>query len=408
MNTDNDQLETILGSKLHDRAGAVSGSPLTFHDVRGRATSIRRRRLAGAGIGLVAAVAVIAPFAISSTGLMDTKGPDQPVAPAPTQVVRAALTLDGLQRGDDPAIEYFTGDGVVLPDTGLQRLPTSLQALVPSELDGWWLALSPGRDEVLTLGPGFDQVSAQAIGQNFVSGPDRSAVAWTEVEGNRQTLTMHSTTADDDDAVWDFPRTPQVDPVDFAGGGSLLFQTTNRADGTHEMGIASEDGTTSLFEGDFVQAIAASPVTGLVAVQTSSDSEAAGCFGVVDPSSTTARTVWETCAYSLGAFSPDGRYVLASDPYLSGLGPTSVSVLEAETGDLVTTFQPGRGTPITLMGLVWESSGSILAMTNDGSDNTLLRLGVDGTIEETVEPIPDDPMADVPFYLGSDRRRGAF
>ena len=215
-----------------------------------------------------------------------------------------------------------------------------------------WLALSPGRYELRWLNEDFEPTDQVQITENFVSNPDRSWVAYTTVDQAAQTLVQAPTNGGSVVSA-EFPAVPQVDPVDFVGDGEVLYQTTDSRGRHQTIGISSDAGEVA-FEGRFVKAIAANTETGLVTVQTKSNPDTSGCFGVVDPAVSTAELVWDTCDYSLGAFSPDGKYVLASDPYQSGAGPASVSVLHARTGDLVASFQPERGTQVTLN----NSSGS--------------------------------------------------
>ncbi len=226
-------------------------------------------------------------------------------------------------------------------------------------------------------------------------------VAWTFPESGAQTLRLHSTTDPDAGMAWSFPDFPVVDPVDFVGDGSLVYQSADER-GRATIGIANPDGSTTEFEGDFVQAIAASPVTHLVAVQTKTNRDASGCFGVV-AADNTAETVWDTCDYSIGAFSPDGSYVLASSPYQSGLGLASVAVLDAWTGRLIARFDQPRNSQIAVNNAAWESPDTFVAVAMEGLDTTILRFGVDGTLEDTIEHV--ESVSDQAFYLGDDRTR---
>ena len=167
-----------------------------------------------------------------------------------------------------------------------------------------------------------------------------------------------------------------------------------------------DSGTTTTDGGLYVKAVSANPETGLVAVQTKSNKDASGCFGVLDAAASIATTVWESCDYSLGAFSPDGRHVLASSSYLSGDGPTSLAILDARTGAPVATFEPSGRTMVTLRGVVWESPETVVAVATQATTTSVVRFGLDGTLEETVDAVEGDPYADLPFYLGLDRRRG--
>ena len=70
-------LDDQLNRTLREHADGVHGAPLAFDDVRGRATSIRRRRRLASGLGVAAAIAVIVP-----TAMFATKGNDSSPQPA--------------------------------------------------------------------------------------------------------------------------------------------------------------------------------------------------------------------------------------------------------------------------------------------------------------------------------------
>lgn len=74
---------------------------------------------------------------------------------------------------------------------------------------------------------------------------------------------------------------------------------------------------------------------GLTAVQLST-SDTGSCSGVYD--ARRGAYLWRTCANSLLQFSQKGSYLLATEPYLDGLGLGTLSALEARTGDLLATF----------------------------------------------------------------------
>ena len=404
MNTNHDELERMLGRQLHDQVDHMGGHPLGLGDVKGRAGRIRRNRRIAAGVGVAAAVAIIAPVAMFVAQGLDGAERELDPAPspdAPVEIARTTLTLDGLDRGDAPGVEYFTPDGVVLPEGGLQELDASYQALVPSEADDGWIAVEPDRQGIRYFSEDFEPRGGSSKTDGFATTPDRSWVTWSAPEPGGQTLLVRSTTAMKPGTAWDFPEFPAVMPVGFLAEDRVVFQTVDQQDGSVDAGIAEPDGSVTELPG-VVGVATASPANGLIAVQTRTNKDASGCFGVVDPDVSTGNPVWETCDHSLGAFSPDGRYVMASSPYGDGFGLTTLDVLDAETGEMVARFTQAGNTRIDLVMPVWESDGTIVAVAAEGETQTMVRLGVDGTLEEVVDPV-EGVYGDLYFYLGEDR-----
>lgn len=404
MNTNHDELERMLGRQLNDQVAGMNDHPLGLGDVKGRAGRIRRNRRIAAGVGVAAAVAIIAPVATLAAQNLDSSGREVPPAgPVPVEIARKTLTLDGLERGDAPSVEYFTPDGVVLPGEGLQPLDLSYQALVPSAADGGWIAVEPDRTGLRYLTEDFEPQGGSSKGDGFATTPDRAWVTWTAPESGAQTLVLRSTTDSEAGMTWDFPEFPAVRPVDFVAEDRVVFEVVDPEDGSVDAGIAEPDGSITKLPG-IVGVASANPVNGLVAVQTRTNEDASGCFGVVDPEVSRSEPVWETCDHSLGAFSPDGRYVMASSPYGDGLGLTTLDVLDAETGEMVARFSQASNTQIALVMPVWESADTIVSVAVEGETQTMLRLGVDGTLEEVVDPVEGE-YGDLYFYMGEDRAR---
>jgi hypothetical protein len=397
-------LERELGRQLHEQVDHRHDAPLDLGDVRGRAGRIRRNRRLAVGAGVAAALAVIVPTAVLAGGGLNRSQEPDPAPPAEERVaVHTTLTLDGLPRGADPAIEYFTEDGVVLPDQGLVEQDLSWQALIPSERDGGWIAVGPAGDEVRYLSEEFEDQGGSGIGDALVSNADRSYVAWTASEPGAQTLVQHATTESGTDRFWDFAASPPVEPVGVLGEDRVVFKTTDQRTGEVTVGIAEPDGSTSGFA-DVVDALAVSP-DGLVSVMTRSKPDGSGCFGIVDTAADPTAVAWETCENSLGVFSPDGRYVLAGPAYLDGGGDRTLAVLDARTHREVATFDQPRNGQVTITHTAWESDDTAVAHVSDGQSEALLRFGVDGTLERATDVAKGNGFADYAYYLGDDRVR---
>jgi hypothetical protein len=399
---DQDQLQRQVARELREQAEQLSPAHFGLEAVKGRAGRIRRNRRIAAGVAVAAGIAVVVPTAMSVGGALRTDdGIDPAPDPTPTHVAHTTLTLDGLQRGDDPQIEYFTPDGVVLPGRGLRPLDASYQALVPSEADGGWIAMEPDGQGIRYFTEDFEPQGGSSATQSFVTTPDRAWVAWVTPEPGAQTLVLHSTTDSDRGMVRDLPELQVAVPVGFVAEDRVVFETTDQR-GTTEVFVAEPDGSTTELSG-YVGAMDANPNNGLIAVQVKVNDDASGCFGVVDPAVSLSEPIWETCNHSLGGFSPDGRLVMASSPYQSGIGPTSIDVLDARTGELVAEFSQTRTTQIALVQPSWESPESIVAIALDGPMVAMVRLGVDGSLATIADPVEGDWATDLQYYFGSDR-----
>jgi hypothetical protein len=191
--------------------------------------------------------------------------------------------------------------------------------------------------------------------------------------------------------------------VGVLGDDRVLFETTDQRTGEVTVRIAEADGSISEFA-DVADAVAVS-ADGLVSVMTRSNPDGSGCFGLVDTTADPTAVAWETCDHSLGAFSPDGRYVLAGPAYRSGAGDLMLAVLDARTHREVATFDQPRKGQVTIGQKAWESGDTVLAFVSDGPKQALLRFGVNGTLERATDVVKGSDFTDVAFYFGVDRSR---
>jgi hypothetical protein len=103
--------------------------------------------------------------------------------------------------------------------------------------------------------------------------------------------------------------------------------------------------------------------------------------------------VWETCDHQLGAFSPDGQHLVGLAAYFDGPGSPSLSILDATTGEPVVDFEltaaPQRVVAIAPE-VVWEDDQTLLATYIDGTEQYVVRLGLDGTVERVAGPVTND------------------
>ena len=401
MNT-HDELEHLLTRDLRDQVDDMDDVQFSLGDVRGQARRIRRNRRIVAGVGVAAALALVVPTTIATSGMLEGRTEIQPApSPDPTpdgpvEATRTTLTVEGLARGEAPTIEYFTPDGVVLPGVGTRPLPESYQALAPGT-DGGWIALGPARGEVIYLSEDLEPQGSTPSGDGFATTPERDYVAWTVPAAGAQTIFLRSSTRPEDTTSWDFAERPSVEPVGILGPDSLVYEQTT-AQGEVTVGIARPDQTTT--DLPYLQAIAADPVNQVFSVQTESR-PSSGCFAVVEVS--TLLPAWETCDYKLGSFSPDGAHVMATNADSDGAGPSRLYVLDARTGDVVADFSSNGRSPVTLLRPAWESATGVVATAMEGTTQTMVRMTVDGTLEEVTDPVDARDYGDVYYVVGQDR-----
>lgn len=404
MSNDTDQLSRAL----RDHSEQMAGRSLDLGDVKGRARSIRRRRQAGAGAVAAVVLAVAAPVAITVTDAFDaqpvppadrTETPDpnpdrtdqaqpEPVFPAEPVV----LTTEGLPDGKPTTVPYidYGANQLVTPE-GTVDLPGQTAMAAPYG-DGWITIGGEGPLVRWTDADGDPIRSEPAASSLLAVSDDGSQVAWVEGRfGDPQVELVAAPTSGGEERSWMIePGDGEVRPVGFLGEDRPVFTVVE----TSVNAIAEPDG--SLTElGVFNWVSDASTANGLVAGQTSYGVQKS-CYGVMDPDASTTETLWGTCDHRLGSFSPDGSYVFGIDPEADGMGSPSAAVLDARTGEVLVRFEPDRNDQLVLSQLAWEDDDSLVAVTVDGIEGLMLRLGLEGTVE-AVGPTGSTANMSLPF-----------
>ena len=400
----------LLARELRERAGDVAGHPVSFTAVRASAKRLQRRRQVVTGAVAAAVAGIALPTGVAVTAALNDNGTDTPgyvtgpsASASPTDASSATaltppsepvrLTLQGLERGEAPAIPYFRLGETVTPE-GTFDTDIVMQALV-RRADGWiGLGYAGKGEQVFFMDENMNVTGEERSGQRLAASSDGSLVSYVRVdEDGSQTLLS---AAELDAMSWTFPEFPTVEPVGYVGPGDVVYQTYQG--GRRGAGIAYGDGSTEPVKG-FVTVADANEKAGLVAGQTRSNPDASGCFGVMEPETSTTEMLWEGCDYSLTTFSPDGRFVLAGPAYLSGMGNRDLAILDAETGRPVVEYTQPRKGQVTLTSAVWESEDTVLAVAQEATTWTIVRMSVDGRLEQAVEPLEGDPFGDLPFFF---------
>lgn len=402
MSHDQDQLTRLL----RERAAEVSGPGLDLDTVRGRARRIQRRRqvVAGAVAAVVAAVAVPAGLAVVPQLTGEGAPPVAGSSPAPTPTAArpdgpVALTTEGLSRGEAPGVGYLTAEPALVTRAGTLPLERTYQRVV--EYGDGYLALGyagAGAELFFLDADGRETGTRQPAGERLTVAADRSHVGYVTVEPDGSQTLVSAPTSGADVVTWSFPELPALTPVGFLGDGALVYQTEGESPA---VGIARPGDEPRPVPG----LLGASDARGDLVAGTVSEQQGAVCSAVLDVSGLEATggrpdTVWETCDHALGAFSPDGQHLVGYPPYRSGYGDLALTLLEAGTGRPVVEYeQERRRGQVTLTGVAWEDGRTLVAPTLDGERWTILRLGLDGRLENAVEPVLGEAFGDQPYWL---------
>lgn len=450
-----------LASELRDRSQDVGGHPIAFESVRRSARSIQRRRRIAGGAAAAAVLAVAVPAGMAASDTLNegrqptgqptstvgsTTSPEVSLTPttAPTQTAETPslspetttaptrtaspppptqtettpsqdtsptptadatgprtveLTAAGVPRGADPSIAFVDGRTLVLPDGGTVALQGDYFAIAPHQ-DGW-IALGPddsGRVRLFHLATDGTVTSSQPSGAyalalshdgNWVlyAGAEKGVLQLAPTSGQHEIYTFHLNAPGQVSPA--AVGTITQDPVEDRG---VVFYNTDGSE--PKAWLADLHGIVDSVR-PFTSITGSAP-DGALAGQISS-SDTGSCSEVMNPDRSKR---WETCDHTISRFSPDGRYILASDDYLDGLGTSQVTILDAKTGDAVVSYQRPADSPGFVTQAVWEDAAHVLAIVHEDTGWRVLRLDLDGNISAASRTANADEMSS-PFYFST-------
>lgn len=391
MSHDTDQLSRAL----HDRSERMAGSTLALDDVKGRARGIRRRRQAVTGAVAAVVLAVAVPVGITVSESLDAQPPppvDRTDTPNPDRTDNAqpepsfpedpvVLTTQGLPEGEAPGRNYlvYGPDQELVTPAGALDLPQQTGSAAPYG-DGW-ITLGGEGPLVRFLDADMNVVRSEpTTSTGLALSDDGTRVAWVQGEwGDPEVQLLAGSTTGAEPRSWAVAaQDGEVRPVGFLGDGRVVFTIVE----TSRSAVAEPDGSFTELE-RFLMLRSASEAAGLVAGLTEYSASRA-CDGVMDPSASTSETLWETCKYRLGEFSPDGRYVIGS-VVQEDMSARSVAVLDAHTGEVLARFVSEPGDLVAMHQILWEDADSLVAVAHavDAGEGHILRLNLDGSLERT-------------------------
>ncbi|UMG93391.1 hypothetical protein [Nocardioides sp. TF02-7] len=386
MNThhpDNRAWEAAMSRDFDARVRDLHEAPLDLTVVKGRARRIRRNRRAAVAGGVLGVAAVVTPIGVlAGGGDTDSRQPD--FAPEPTEQV------SGPDYVIDRVWHQADGDVVALPDRDYTNMVLWDDQLVATAYSGEVFSTADvisGEGEVVdsfetTWSPVVDEAGATLA---WVGVDGSVTVAW---DGGEAVLGTVDLGAAGEGIAWEATAVtggPDCDAADSActvyvdnnsGGRPLAF----RADGTSDNPVpgalsykdATEDGRVTVMD----------EIT---------DFET--CSGVYDLAA--GDHVWRGCEFQAWQVSPDGDHVAGLPSYFDGLGPTSISVLDAATGE-----ETGRWAAdgAFVADWAWTADGRLAFTAYDGARWHLYAMAPDGEVEELAPALSGNEM-DSPFRL---------
>ena len=411
-----DDLTTDLGRELRVRSDAMHGSSLGLADVQRRARSIRRRRTATAVGGAVAAIAVIVPTAALANHHGHPTEPlpaTQNVSPSPTELVNpdAVLDVSRLSRGAAPALGYvadgtYHGPGGETLDVGTDA-PVDRMAVLVGGTIVFQTRDDSGRTAIQVYSPtapGTKLSTPMHAGEGFAVNADRNLTAWMTPHGRVEGYGVGATRLGIFRMVGKVPGdSPQVVALagdDCTGDGScrVLVRTSDPTTGANRYWQVAQSGITET----------ATPATGLRTVSdlthggdlvglTKIRQDGSTCSGIHPADGSISL---RTCDRQLFSFSPDAGTVSALADQFDGPGSSLLAAYDVSGHRLFDhASDPAKpAQQATVQTVAWEDETHLLATVYQHGEWSVVRFGLDGSMEVAVPGVSAD-IARSPIIL---------
>ncbi len=407
-----------VGQALRDRADRLGDtSPLTLDDVKGKARGIRRRRMAVSGLAAAAVLAVAVPAGVAISDRATSRPDSSPAAspsttpttgtsptPGPsTQATRrVTLATDGEAGSYEPGIPYLYDGAINLPDGSQVPVDAGYTGVAPLG-DGW---VATRHDEGGNAFVDFLDADGKVTGSKPSTGSlavsaDGTVVSYATPDGQLMVVTPDAAPMPlaDPSALPGGILTPAAvigsgSCVENAAGGgcTVLF---DREDGSERGGYSvTSHGAVSLLLLSIGGLSPDGSVSGLVSID---NVDNGSCSAVLGPDGEDA---WQTCDYTLGQFSADGRYVIGHPAYQDGIGDGSVAILDARSGDVLAEFQNSEEHQSFINDVVWDQDDTLLATVFEKGAWSLMRMSPDGELGR-VGNLVGDSMDAVPLVFST-------
>lgn len=397
-----------LSKELRNRADQLSGHPISFDDVKRSARKMRRQQLAVSG-GIAAVVLAIAvPVGLAMvdddagttpgfanrtpTPTVATPSPTKSAAPSGPKVVQLTAEIEGM--GGEPQVPYARGTDIILPTGDLVKTPVPFDQFTRLG-DGW---VGQAFDEATSYlyfldGTGRELRKVETAGTPLATNSDNSLVAYTDKAdklyvawGADEASSRELPSENAVDIAGVTGTAPCADPETSAEPTCSVLYNSQTDTGDQKAMISSPHGFTDRLPGRLlsVEGHTEGLTSGVISV-----ADDGSCSAVVDAEGT---QLWKTCDYTLGEFSPDGRYVMGHPAYLDGIGNASVSVLDAKTGARLVDYETVDSAFLNntvwvdeehLVTLIYDKGWAVLGLDAEGNVTKQSSGRIPGSMEET-------------------------
>jgi hypothetical protein len=380
--------EEAMSRDFDARVRDLHEAPLDISSVKGKAGKIKRNRRAAVAGGILGVAAIITPVAVlANDGGSDAGREPQfaPEAPDSSVIADPATGLDYLQgsnwhQADGDVVEIAKGD--------------YYEAAV---WDGNLVTLSPAIEVYPTMtifdadGNVVDRMEEDVVG--FAVSADGTVLAYTNGDGqliarwdgNEESVLAEGVTdTGGGESVGGAPVSVLGTAPCTAENGNCLVRINTYESGCVDFGTGGPPAPSDALSCGDEQGDRLVYVNDLT-------EEGYQCGAVqLDGADTPA---WSTCDYDLQELSPDGQYVVGGQVDSDGLGPKEFSILDAETGDLVTSWS-APGSSFIWSDIAWSETGYLVFSVYDVKWRLLaLDPRGDGEPVEVAGPEPGDEVS---------------
>ena len=389
--------EDLLTRSLHEVTEQTHYPATPLATVTRRAGAVRGRRRRTTALAAAAAVAVV----VAPAAFWLNRSPDSSSEPTVSPTTSSSPTtspllptgLADLPLGHKPGIDYLDDDTYVgmgggnvtepllrkVTAVALTRggLVVALRSTLPNGALGDLQLLTDQGDH----GPG--------CGANrFAISADRVETAYwvmdscTTGSAGKLYSGVNNTMGESGPSYVATPAGRVAQPVGFVRQGVVVNLTMANGDAkevwvygplggpTQVPGLSSAGGTDQ--SDDLVAGqVAGEPGTGIIV------------------HASTGVPVSHVPSWTLGQFSPDGKYVLGYQPG-DGLGADRYAVFDVATGRQVTKLGPFGPGGLGIRQIAWDADDTVLAVAQDGrsSDDAIVRCDLHGHATLATEPKP--------------------